>query len=64
MPKFIVTLLSYQDVIVEADNEVEAEHIALHMDPDNWSDLETDGYTYVDPYDGDKPAFNQKEESK
>lgn len=64
MPRFIVTLLSYQDVIVEADDEVEAEHIALYMDPDNWSDFETSGDIYVDLYDGEKPAFNQKEESK
>lgn len=64
MPKYLVTLVSYQDIIIEADNEEDATNIAHYeTSPEDWDEPEA-GDLFVEEYDGDKPAFNQKEESK
>jgi hypothetical protein len=64
MPKYLVTLLTYQDIVVEADNEDQARDIAFGgSEPSDWDDA-VDGDVYVEEYDGHKLAFNQKEEVK
>jgi hypothetical protein len=62
MKKYIVTLVSYQDLIVEAENDEEANRIALYeSNPEDWDDPVMDGEIYIEEYSGDKTAFNEKE---
>jgi hypothetical protein len=64
MPKYHVTLLSYQDIFIEADSEEEARDIAFYKtSPEDWDDPVA-GDLYVEEYEGNKIAFNQKEEMK
>lgn len=61
MPKFIVTLVSYQDVIVEADNEEHAHDTLFSLKDSDWG-LPEDGDLYIEPYEGDRPAVNGEEQ--
>lgn len=65
MAKFLVTMTTYQTLVVEADSEEEASFIANEQsDDDDWDDPFVDWDLLVEPYDGHREAFNQKEESK
>jgi hypothetical protein len=63
MKKYLITLVLYQDIVVEANSPEEAEYISIHQAKnEDWDDIETDGQVYCDEYTGDRLAFNRKEE--
>ena len=52
MPKFKVVRVAYDEVIVEADNEREAEEIACGAEPDEFRPVETQWQVYEECNDG------------
>jgi hypothetical protein len=61
MPKYIVTMTFHESIIIEAENEEQAEHIAhFEADSDDWDDPIPNDELLIEEYDGDQPAFNQE----
>ena len=52
MPKFKVVRVAYDEVIVEADDEREAEEIACNMDGDEFRQVDTQWQVYEECSDG------------
>ena len=61
MPKYLVTMIYYENCIIEAPNEEEAKRIAcFEADSDDWGGPFPSGEILIEEYKGDRPAFNEE----